>query len=83
MNWIPDFSQYTIESFVFQAVFLFFHKKRNLSKRKNEVRHASDPEIRDLMNKSVSARDAVRDLIAAALKRGGYDNVTVACYYQA
>lgn len=35
------------------------------------------------MNKSVSARDAVRDLIAAALKRGGYDNVTVTCYYQA
>ena len=22
-------------------------------------------------------------IIAAALKRGGYDNVTVACYYQA
>ena len=35
------------------------------------------------MNKSGSARDAVRDLIAIALKRGGYDNVTVACYYQA
>ena len=29
------------------------------------------------------AQDAVRDLIAAALKRGGFDNVTVACYYQA
>jgi len=35
------------------------------------------------MNKSGSARDAVRDLIAIALKRGGFDNVTVACYYQA
>ena len=45
--------------------------------------HVSDPEIRDLMNKSGSAQDAVRELIAAALKRGGYDNVTVACYYQA
>ena len=47
------------------------------------MRYASDPEIRDLMNKSGSAQDAVHDLIAAALRRGGYDNVTVACYYQA
>ena len=45
--------------------------------------HASDPEIRDVMNRSKSAQDAVRELIATALKRGGYDNVTVACYYQA
>ena len=45
--------------------------------------HASDPEIRDIVNKSGSAQDAVRDLIAIALKRGGFDNVTVACYYQA
>lgn len=45
--------------------------------------HASDPEIRDIVNRSASARAAVRDLIAIALKRGGYDNVTVACYYQA
>ena len=45
--------------------------------------HASDPEIREIMNRSGSARDAVRELIAIALKRGGFDNVTVACYYQA
>ena len=45
--------------------------------------HASDPEIRDVMNRSKSAQDAVRELIATALKRGGFDNVTVACYYQA
>jgi len=45
--------------------------------------HASDPEIRDVMNRIHSAQEAVRELIAIALKRGGYDNVTVACYYQA
>ena len=45
--------------------------------------HVSDPEIRDIVNRSKSAQDAVRQLIAAALKRGGFDNVTVACYYQA
>ena len=45
--------------------------------------HVSDPEILDIMARSGSAQDAVRDLIAAALKRGGHDNVTVACYYQA
>lgn len=45
--------------------------------------HASDPEIRDVMNRSGSAQEAVRGLIAIALKRGGFDNVTVACYYQA
>ena len=45
--------------------------------------HVSDPEIRDIVNRSNSAQDAVRDLISAALKRGGFDNVTVACYYQA
>lgn len=45
--------------------------------------HASDQEIRDVMNRSKSAQDAVRELIATALKRGGFDNVTVACYYQA
>ena len=45
--------------------------------------HVSDPEIRDIMNRCGSAQDAVRELIAAALKRGGHDNVTVACYYQA
>ena len=45
--------------------------------------HVSDPEIRDIVNRSKSAQDAVRELIATALKRGGFDNVTVACYYQA
>ena len=45
--------------------------------------HVSDPEIRDIMNRIGSAQDAVRELIATALKRGGFDNVTVACYYQA
>ena len=45
--------------------------------------HASDPEIRAVMNRIHSAQEAVRELIAIALKRGGFDNVTVACYYQA
>ena len=45
--------------------------------------HVSDPEIRDVLNRCGSARDVVRVLISAALKRGGFDNVTVACYYQA
>ena len=45
--------------------------------------HVSDPEIRDIMERSKSAQEAVRLLISGALKRGGFDNVTVACYYQA
>ena len=45
--------------------------------------HVADPEIRDIVSCSGSAQDAVRLLIASALKRGGHDNVTVACYYQA
>jgi protein phosphatase len=45
--------------------------------------HASDPEIRETVNRSGSAQEAVRELISTALKRGGFDNVTVACYFQA
>ena len=45
--------------------------------------HVSDPEILAIVNRAGSAQEIVRDLIATALKRGGYDNVTVACYYQA
>lgn len=45
--------------------------------------HASDPEIREIVNRCASAQEAVRELISTALKRGGFDNVTVACYYQA
>lgn len=44
--------------------------------------HVSDQEIRDIVSRSDSAQDAVRLLIASALKRGGHDNVTVACYFQ-
>ena len=45
--------------------------------------HVEDPEIRDIVNRSHSAQEAVQALISTALKRGGHDNVTVACYYQA
>ena len=45
--------------------------------------HVSDQEIREIVNRCGTAQDAVRELIATALKRGGFDNVTVACYYQA
>ena len=45
--------------------------------------HVPDPEILDIVNRSKTAQDAVRGLITTALKRGGFDNVTVACYYQA
>lgn len=44
--------------------------------------HVSDQEIRDIVNRSQSAKEAVQILIASALKRGGHDNVTVACYFQ-
>ena len=45
--------------------------------------HASDADILAVMNRVGSAQEAVRGLISTALKRGGYDNVTVTCYYQA
>jgi len=45
--------------------------------------HVSDPEIGEIVNRSSSAKEVVQSLIAAALKRGGHDNVTVTCYYQA
>ena len=45
--------------------------------------HVSDPEIGDIVTRSSSAKEAVQMLIAAALQRGGHDNVTVTCYYQA
>ena len=45
--------------------------------------HVSDPEIGDIVARSSSAKEAVQNLIATALKRGGHDNVTVTCYYQA
>ena len=44
--------------------------------------HVSDPEIRDVMTRADSAQNAVQSLITLALKRGGYDNVTVACCIQ-
>ena len=45
--------------------------------------HLEDAEILDVMSRVNSAQEAVSRLIGAALKRGGQDNVTVACYYQA
>jgi len=42
--------------------------------------HVSDPEILHIVSKNESAQDAVQELIRTALKRGGHDNVTVACY---
>ena len=45
--------------------------------------HVSDPEIGDIVTRSASAKEVVQNLIAMALKRGGHDNVTVTCYYQA
>ena len=44
--------------------------------------HVSDPEICDVVTRGNSAQDVVRTLITLALKRGGYDNVTVACSFQ-
>ena len=44
--------------------------------------HVPDPEILDIVNRSKTAQEAVRSLITAALKRGGFDNVTVACCFQ-
>ena len=44
--------------------------------------HVPDPEILDIVNRSKTAQDAVRGLITTALKRGGFDNVTVACCFQ-
>ena len=44
--------------------------------------HVPDPEILDIVNRVRSAQEAVQILIATALKRGGFDNVTVVCYYQ-
>ena len=45
--------------------------------------HLEDAEILDVMSHVNSAQEAVSRLIGMALKRGGQDNVTVACYYQA
>ena len=44
--------------------------------------HVPDPEILDIVGRSGCAQDAVQELIRTALKRGGHDNVTVACYFQ-
>ena len=45
--------------------------------------HLEDDEILDVMRRIHSAGEAVGQLIGTALKRGGHDNVTVVCYYQA
>jgi len=45
--------------------------------------HLEDEEILAVMLRVSSAEEAVRQLIATALKRGGHDNVTVVCSYQA
>ena len=39
--------------------------------------------VRDIVNRAGSSQEAVRILIATALKRGGFDNISVVCYYQA
>ena len=44
--------------------------------------HVPDPEILEIVGRSHSAQEAVQELIRTALKRGGHDNVTVACYFQ-
>ena len=44
--------------------------------------HVPDPEILDIVNRVRTAQEAVQTLIATALKRGGFDNITVVCYYQ-
>jgi len=41
--------------------------------------HVSDKYIRDIMDESPTAQDAVRNLITRALRGGGGDNVTAVC----